>query len=134
VKATGANDWQVSLGSKGEEQPYEIAGAPDRFQLARWGHIQGAKEVIAFAMDSNIRQAGTYRFALDGGGQASFRFAPVAPTAQHHLTIYEHFVAPPVQIGAVTSPNSMLTPLSVIVDPKQYTLSGVPLPRAAHDH
>jgi YetA-like protein len=126
VKATGINEWQVNLGPKGKEQPYEISGTTDRSQLARWGHIQDGNAVIAFAMDTGIRRAGTYRFILDGAGQTVFRFAPAVPTTQHQLTVYEHFVAPPVQIGAATSPDSMLTPLTVDVDPKQYVLSGMP--------
>ena len=35
---------------------------------------------------------------------------------QHRLTVYEHFVATPVAIGAATNPMAMLTPLVVSVD------------------
>jgi hypothetical protein len=61
--------------------------------------------------------------------RTSFHFAPALPRAQHLLTVYEHYVAPPVQIGAATSPSSILSPLSAVCDRKQYTAAGVPAPR-----
>jgi hypothetical protein len=58
-------------------------------------------------------EAGTYTITLDGNGQSSFRFAPARPLPFLRLTVYEHFVATPVPVGAVTSPVSMLNPLVV---------------------
>jgi hypothetical protein len=80
--------WQVSSGPKGQEQNYEIAGVEHGSRLARWGHIQDGKEVVAFAVDGNPRLPGRYQFALDGEGHAFIRFAAAVPVAQHQLAVY----------------------------------------------
>ena len=41
--------------------------------------------------------------------------APAKPAVHPQLAIYQHFVATPVPIGAVTSPVSMLNPLMVTI-------------------
>ena len=67
------------------------------------------------ATDRFGAEPGTYSIALNGQGQAVFRFAPAQPAPHHRLTVYEHFVAAPVLIGAATSPTAMLNPLVVSV-------------------
>ena len=69
--------------------------------------------------------AGSHRIAITGSGGVSFQVEPAEPTSRHKLTVYQHFVSNPVQIGAATSPPSMLQPLVVRVDPQQYAASGV---------
>ena len=115
VNATGADAWKISTGTPGQEQIYET-GTAERFNAIRWAHIQDGKEVIAFAMDTGGDRAGEYRITLDGTGQTAFRFAAAKAGTSRHLTVYEHFVAPPVQIGAATSPAAILSPLSVVVE------------------
>jgi hypothetical protein len=68
---------------------------------------------VAFAIPDFGAEAGTYTCTVDGSGQLSFRFAPERPLPHLQLTVYEHFVTTPVQVGAVTSPVSMLNPLVV---------------------
>jgi hypothetical protein len=128
VKASGLNQWKVGMRSNGQEQTYET-GVADRSKIVRWGHLQDSKEVIAFVMETEGQPAGTYRITLAGDGQTAFRFAPALPRAQHHLTVYEHYVAPPVQVGAATSPSSILSPLAAVCDRKQYAAAGLPAPR-----
>ena len=131
VGAPGTTGWQIRTGAKGQEQLQETAGGNRSNVVEGWGHIQDAKEAVAFAIDQFGRQAGTYTIALDGEGRASFRVAPAQPGLQHQLTVYEHFVATPVPIGAVTSPVSMLNPLVAVCDREQYTTSGVQPPSDA---
>lgn len=114
VKAAGVIEWKAMAGTQTVE-----AGTADPSKLIRWGHIQDGKEVIAFAVDTGATQAGTYSMSLDGGGQTAFRFRPAAATAQHRITVYEHYVASPVQIGAATSPASILAPLVVTIGAKK---------------
>ena len=76
-------------------------------------------------MDRFAASAGTYSITLDGSGQTAFQVAPAEAVTRHALTVYQHFVSNPVQIGAATSPPSMLQPLVVTVDQQQYTVSGV---------
>jgi hypothetical protein len=130
VKAVASgNDWQVKTGVKGQEQPYEVASG-GRPKLAEgWGHLQDSKEVIAFGFDRFGRLPGTYSVAFDGRGQTSFRFAPAQPAVRHEITIYQHYVASPTPIGAVTSPVSMLNGLIATCDREQYTKAGVPVPK-----
>ena len=118
VEVDGVTAWRVDAGPKGQEQPYETTGATQPV-LPGWGHVQGETEVVAFAIDRFGAAPGTYRIALDGAGQTAFEVAPASPTARHELTVYQHFVSTPVQIGAATSPPSMLHPLVVTVDPQQ---------------
>jgi hypothetical protein len=124
---TAVGDWIVSTGPKGRLQPYETSST-DHATFGGWGHVQGAKEVVAFAIEGMSTRPGTYDVAIDGEGQTSFRFAAAAPQAQHELTVYEHFVSTPVQIGAATSPAAILSPLVAVCDREQYRKSGVPVP------
>ena len=110
VTASGGTAWQVTTVRGGQEQVYETSG-PLRSTVAGWGHLQAGQDAVAFGLDAFGRRAGTYRFAIEGNGQTSFRFTADSPVTQHQLTVYEHFVSIPVQIGAATSPTSMLNPL-----------------------
>lgn len=127
VEVGGETGWHVDTGPKGQERPYETTGST-RPVVAGWGHLQGETEVVAFAMDRFASAPGTYRIALDGAGQASFHVAPATPVTRHQLTVYQHFVGTPVQIGAATSPPSMLHPLVARVDPAHYVASGLEPP------
>jgi hypothetical protein len=129
VKAAGAGDWQIKTGMKGQEQLYEVAGGTRPKLAEGWGHFQDAKEVIAFGFDKFARQPGTYTVAFDGQGQAAFHFVPSQSGTQEQITVFQHYVASPTPIGAVTSPVSMLNALSAVCDRDQYTKSGVPVPK-----
>ena len=115
VRRSGVGDWQIKSGTKGQEQPYEVAAGPRPKIAEGWGHIQDAKEVIAFGFDDFAAQPGTYTMSLDGQGQASFIFTASERRTLHQITVYEHYVPSPVPIVAITSPVSMLHPLTVSV-------------------
>ena len=127
----GANDWQIKNGAKGMEQPYEVASGNRPKVAEGWGHIQDAKEVVAFGFAGFARQAGTYTVAFDGSGQTSYRFAPAVSGTKHELAIYQHYVASPTPIGAVTSPVSMLGTLTAVCERDTYVKAGVPVPADA---
>ena len=107
--------WTIATGPKGQEQPYEIAAGRRAGLAEGWGHLQDAKEAIAFAVDEFGREPGTYTIAFDGEGHTMVQLVPAKPGTRHQLAVYQHFVAMPVPIGAVTSPVSMLSPLEVTV-------------------
>jgi hypothetical protein len=117
VNLPNGSRWQILSGVKGHEQPYEEMGGRRPPVAEGWGHVQNQKEAVAFAVDDFGRQEGTYTIALDGEGQAAFEFAPARPLTHYHFTVYQHFVAPPAAIGAVTNPVSMLNPLVVYCVP-----------------
>jgi hypothetical protein len=129
VVKPNANQWQVKNGPKGQEQLYEVAGGSRPKTAEGWGHFQDAKEVVAFGWDHFAQRAGTYTVSFDAQGQSSFRFAPAQPATHHEITIYQHYVATPTPIGAVTSPVSMLNGLTATCDRAQYTKAGVPVPQ-----
>jgi hypothetical protein len=131
VKRSGGSEWQILSGEKGHEQVYETTGGRRPLLAEGWGHIQNQRESLAFAVDGFGRQEGKYTIAIDGDGQAAFTFAPARPQTHHQFTLYEHFVAPPAAIGAVTNPVSMLNPLVVFCDRRQYIRSRLPVPPAA---
>ena len=124
VAIEGVTRWWVDTGPLGQERHYETTGSTTP-TLPGWGHLQGETEVVAFAVDRFAASAGTYSITLDGSGQTAFQVAPAEAVTRHALTVYQHFVSNPVQIGAATSPPSMLQPLVVTVDQQQYTVSGV---------
>ena len=127
VRARSGVQWSVAAGLKGREQPVET-NALDHSPFNGWGHIQGGKEVVAFAVEGATDRSGTTRVALSGDGQTTFRFSPSSAQTHFELTVYEHFVATPVQIGAATSPAAILSPPTALCDRVQYTRSGVPVP------
>jgi len=137
VKSGGTSRWEIRTGPKGQEQPYEVA-AGARARIAEgWGHFQDSSEVVAFGFDAFGRQPGTYTITLDGQGQNFYRFAPEQPATWHQIAIYQHYVGSPAQIGAVTSPASMLNPLIFTCDREQYVKAGVPAPastRVRHEN
>lgn len=124
---SAGSEWTVSSGPKGREAAAETSAA-DGATFGGWGHIQGAKEVVAYAVEGVKTRRGTYRIAIDGTGQTSVQLTPPAPQAKHELTVYAHFVSTPVQIGAATSPAAILSPLFAACEREQYVKSGVPVP------
>lgn len=124
--AAGA-EWTATAGPKGRELVTE-SSAPEGAAFAGWGHVQGVREVVAFAIDGLQGFLGSSRISIDGAGQLSIRLAPASPRSRHELTVYEHFVSTPVQIGAATSPAAILTPLAAVCDAAQYETAGVAVP------
>jgi hypothetical protein len=129
VRSATDADWTVTTTSNGREQVAETS-RPDKATFANWGHVQGSREVVAFAMEQrpNAFTPGTYRIAISGAGATEFRFTPAAAQPRHAFTVYQHYVGTPVQIGAATSPAAILTPPTVTLDRDQYVKSGVPAP------
>ena len=114
--ASGPGTWKVESGPANQRRALETSAGSRNKNAGGWGHLQDAKSVVAFGFARFGKDAGTYSIAFNGAGAATFRFAPAAPTAQHQLTLYEHFVSTPVAVGAATNPTAMLTPLSVTVE------------------
>ena len=109
------NDWSVMTAGAGREQLYEKSGITSAGRVL-WGHIQDAKEAVAFALESPPENTGDWRVRIEGGGQISFRYVERTPVTQHRIAVYEHFVTTPVQIGAATSPSAILNPLTVAIE------------------
>jgi len=115
VSSVAQSSWQIRSGALGQETIAERSTGTRPSMAEGWGHIQDAKEAIAFAIGGFGEQPGTYTMSVDGDGQASYRFAPAEPQTRVSLTVYQHFVATPVPVGAVTSPVAMMHPLIVTI-------------------
>jgi hypothetical protein len=113
---TGATGWRIESGPPTDRRVLETSAGTRNRNASGWGHIQDAGAAVAFAIAQFGRAAGTSTITLAGSGQASYRFRPAEATTQHQLTVYEHFVATPVAIGAATNPTAMLTPLAVTIE------------------
>lgn len=113
VGASGTG-WTVDTTSAEKTEPYEKS--PSNYvSPVQWGHFQDGKEVVAFALDMLPRQTGKWTVSFDGAGQAAYRYASPAASTRHQFAVYQHFVNTPVQIGAATTPASLLRPLAVAV-------------------
>lgn len=113
---SGPTGWRIEVGPPNQRRVLETSAGSRNKSASGWGHIQDASAAVAFAIGQFGRAAGTYTIALAGSGQSTYRFQPADPTTQHQLTVYEHFVATPVAIGAATNPTAMLSPLSVTIE------------------
>ena len=116
VDETGAGGWQVRAGPAGSEQPYEESPEGERQPSGTWAHFVGPDEAVAFVVESRPGTAGTISVWLAGTGQATVGIRSAEPVTEHSITVYQHYVATPVPIGAATSPASILSPLRVTVD------------------
>lgn len=107
VKSAGASDWTVTTTANGRDQLAE-AGNGTTTPFAGWAHLQGGKEVVAFAIENAATHQGGTTIEFTGDGQSR-----IVMTGTTSLTVYEHFVSVPVQIGAATAPPAILSPLDV---------------------
>jgi hypothetical protein len=114
--ADGPSGWRIESGAPNQRRAIEVSTGNRNKSAGGWGHLQDGKSAVAFAWPRFGRDAATYSISLAGSGQATFRFAPSAPSTQMQMVLYEHFVATPVAIGAATNPTAMLTPLAVTVE------------------
>lgn len=114
--ASGSSTWKIETGAANQRRAVETSAGARVKNAGGWGHLQDSKAAVAFGFARFGKDPGTYTVALTGAGNATFRFAPAAPAAQHQLTVFEHFVATPIAIGAATNPTAMLTPLAVTVE------------------
>lgn len=108
--------WEVRAGTAGSERPYEQSRPGEERPSPTWIHFAGPDEAVAFAVEPSAEATGTIEVWLAGTGQTTVGFRSEEPATRHSITIYQHYVAPPVPIGAATSPASILSPLVVTVE------------------
>ena len=110
--------WQVFTGRGNDLHPFVIPSATDRGGAEGWAHLMDRQRCTALAVD----RFGTSRFEdeirLDADGGVRLRRGTAerveSPT---EYRFWLHFVTMPVQVGALTSPQSMKAPLKVEVIP-----------------
>jgi hypothetical protein len=125
--------WMIRHGTAGKVQDYAMARRDDANPLEGWVHLMDRSRCTAMAV-ADFGRLGpgiVDRVELHGGGHLIFersglhgRVDPaVAREPKKTLRFWLHFVPAPVQVGAVTSPQSMLSPLQV-----EWMPAGVPRP------
>jgi hypothetical protein len=102
VLRQSAAKWDVFTGEGPEPSSLYATGHSCR----GWGHFAGRERVAAFGRgDYSAEGAPAFHLSADGRFRISVR--------RKELTVYFHVVGQPIQVTAVTSPPSMLSPLSV---------------------
>jgi hypothetical protein len=96
----GPQSWKVLLGG----EPYALG----RGAAEGWAHIMDRERAVAAA----IEDFGGRRDRIEAGAGGLLRlWHEVSGAGTKTFTFWLHFVSMPVQIGAATSPQAMLSPL-----------------------
>jgi hypothetical protein len=115
--------WMVLVGSRSGPKPFVLAPRDARPGHAEgWMHVMDQKRCTAIALAAFGHKGHDDTLGAEGTGRATVarNWAVSGEAGDRHLRFWAHFVGMPVQIGALTSPQSMLAPLAVKVkrDPK----------------
>ncbi len=113
----GGLPWVVRRGEPDRLTPFVEAPGPDASRAEGWAHIMDATRCTAVAI-GEFGRASRDRIVVDADGRIQLwrDFAgdgASPPRGPKTLIFWLHFVTMPVQVGAVTSPQSMLAPLKV---------------------
>jgi hypothetical protein len=104
--------WEVLRGPEGKLEPY-VEGPPVRSlaPLEGWAHVMDRDRCTAVAV-RDFAQHGEDRLEVGAGRGLGIRraFARLAPVKKS-LVFWLHFVPTPPHVGAVTSPQSMASPI-----------------------
>jgi hypothetical protein len=108
--------WKVLRGAPGRLEPYAIGPPPGKGPAPEgWAHLMDARRCTALAVAFFAREAAD-RIEADAAGRLRIARAFAAPGKSprpglRRLVFWLHFVDFPPQVGAVTSPQSMQSPL-----------------------
>jgi hypothetical protein len=106
--------WVVRQG-EGEKLSVLAASTPERPRLAEgWAHVMDARRCTAVAIADFGKRNCLDRISIEANGHLKLvRDFPDSAKGQKSLAFWLHFVPMPVQVGAATSPQSILDPLRV---------------------
>ncbi len=111
----GGHPWEVHTGRGAALRPF-VLPPPGRNEPAEgWAHLMDRQRCTALAVD-RFGRASEDEIRLDADGRLRLRRLPARGAGGlNAFRFWLHFVDMPVQIGALTSPQSMLAPLAVEV-------------------
>ena len=118
---SGPADWVIRKGAGDDPAPFAAAAVGSSIPVEGWAHIMDAANCTALAVDQFGRSASDL-IRIDEDGRVATRRSWASdgaaghPTVAKRLHFWLHFVPMPVQVGAATSPQAMLAPLSVAWD------------------
>jgi hypothetical protein len=119
----GDSCWEVLTGRAEALTPYVLASRATSVSRAEgWAHIMDRERCTAIAVEgfSAAKQVSDITAQAEGRLRLWKHFTAPRDSAGTHrkeLRFWLHFVSMPVQVGAATSPQAMLAPLQVTVDP-----------------
>jgi hypothetical protein len=118
TEPASGSGWTVLKGT-GTNPPVTASSAAESHRPAEgWAHVMDSRRCSALAIAEFGRKGARDRISVgaDGRARLSRDFSVGSgepPRGPKSLTFWLHFVPMPVQVGAATSPQSMLTPLRV---------------------
>jgi hypothetical protein len=102
----GQSRWEVLQGPAGDLRPFVLGPqGKDARRAEGWAHVMDRQRCTALAVADFDRD----EIQADADGRLRVR------RPARELRLWLHFVAMPVQVGALTSPQAMLAPLKVEV-------------------
>jgi hypothetical protein len=119
---TGKPAWKVETRKEHEpRQLLAVAPGPKANPPEGWAHSMDRRRCTAVAMDAFGKAGNHDEIWVEGDGPVVFvrQFDQAAARVKgtKRLRFWAHFVGMPVQVGALTSPQSMMAPLAVEVKP-----------------
>jgi hypothetical protein len=114
--------WEVSTGQRNDLRPFVVPN--NAHPPEGWAHVMDRQRCTAAAMSPFARYS-TDEIRIDADGRFRLRWRSQTRRGLPAIDTYRfwlHFVDMPVQVGALTSPQSMMAPLEV----KQSTTPAVP--------
>jgi hypothetical protein len=100
--------WEVLRGPPGKLEPYVSGGPAGAREVEGWAHLMDRERCTAVAVAEFAKGSGD-RIDVDQSGLLQIWREPAAKS----LRFWIHFVDFPPHLGAVTSPQSMASPLEI---------------------
>jgi hypothetical protein len=112
----GEPSWEVLRGEGERLEPYVASGPGARDRVEGWAHVMDRERCTAVAVGEFGRKTED-RIEVDAAGRLELgrdftkRTGASPAPASKSLVFWLHFVSMPPHVGAVTSPQSMMSPL-----------------------
>src|SRR5262249_26475186 len=111
LSAGPGQGWKIDKGAAGVLTPFAVAVGGTAGRAEGWSHIMDATRCTTLAVAGFGRETND-RIEIAANGRV--RLSRVFGTGRQDsksMTAWFHFVGNPVQVGAVTSPQAMQSPL-----------------------
>jgi hypothetical protein len=114
--------WETLRGPARALRHYVVARPDDPRRAEGWAHVMDRHRCTAVAVEGFAESGQEAELTADATGRLRIgrtfaRDEKSAPKGSKRLSFWMHFVGVPVQVGAATSPQAMLAPLRVEVQP-----------------
>lgn len=125
--STNEPAWRILVGPADSREPFVVGKprSPGALPPDGWAHVMDTKRCTAYAVadfgratrDEILVRSDGQLMVSRGGTSMADTSKPDGKSGRKTLTFWLHFVDFPAHVGAVTSPQSMLAPLEVLVQP-----------------